>query len=408
MRSSTHALFHTNKPLYQAPSGFHGISGWWADRASTLGHFPVTGRYMKKSNVTHKLKARWNLPQMLKYEWSINASTSEEWLLTDTDTVFQCTPSELKARFKAFGAPVVIGTERWWFPRPKGTQWKKGLDPFLAACGGSALNRYPNSGLLMGTRLGFERIVQQMRAYSTFPCCSIWMPEQECFVDDQACLHAALADLRLATWPASTDKRKRQRRVCMQPLTPFTFSGRHWGSASNHSATSHVPPLATTFDLEAARVASRRLSIWSTGRARTKSAVLQSAAIPNVKLSHLEGAAGRGVDYALDVRASLFLNLFMVTKEELSINERGQLSFRQLGQEHLPPTVPCVVHTNAYKSPHQLRELVNRWTHVTWVPARATRIQRWLCDRFAAESIAGSNLTICKPRTTIKGRRTRL
>ena len=67
---------------------------------------------MKKSNVTRKLKARWNLPQMLKYEWSINASTSEEWLLTDTDTVFQCTPSELKARFRAFGAPVVIGDAR--------------------------------------------------------------------------------------------------------------------------------------------------------------------------------------------------------------------------------------------------------------------------------------------------------
>lgn len=56
MRSSTHALFHTNKPLYEAPAGFQGVSGWWADRASTLGHFPVTGRYVRSAK--SKLLAR--------------------------------------------------------------------------------------------------------------------------------------------------------------------------------------------------------------------------------------------------------------------------------------------------------------------------------------------------------------
>ena len=86
---------------------------------------------------------------------------------------------------------------------------------------------------------------------------------------------------------------------------------------------------------------------------------------------HLEGTP----DYVLDVRASLFLNLFLVYPRELGVNPKGQIIYKKTG------LAPCVIHTNAYKSPDQLVELLENWTHITWVPSNATRLQRLLMRR---------------------------
>ena len=169
--SSVHVLFHTNRPLQpfytsiefqrhrEGDAEFAWRAGWWGDRATRdLGAtYKVTGRYRSPKKVAKKLKAKWNLPQSLKFEWSLSASrdlagvasssSSTPYILADTDTVFQCTPSEIRRVFDSFHSPLVIGTEHWLFPRPDGARGM--LDPFETVCGapGESL-RNPNSGLV--------------------------------------------------------------------------------------------------------------------------------------------------------------------------------------------------------------------------------------------------------------------
>ena len=94
----------------------------------------------------------------------------------------------------------------------------------------------------------------------------------------------------------------------------------------------------------------------------------------------VSGASSCGVDYVLDVLASLFLNLFLVYPRELTTNARGQLVYKRTG------VAPCVIHTNAYKSPTMLEGLLPNWTHITWVPSNTTRLQRYLLRRMRGEN----------------------
>jgi len=368
-------LFHTNRGV--APSddtGFRAVAGWWgANVTNILGHWPVTGRYLR-TNATRKLKHKWNLPQSLKYAWALNASSADEWLLVDTDTIFQCSADEIRARFAKLHAPLVVGTERWWFPQPRLSRGRAWRDPFGTACRSSKL-KYPNSGMLMGTRKGFATLLRALHRQPGYPCCSTWSPAEECFVDDQACLQAALLTLRLATWqhdqePAShaaslggcgmrrNRSRPLHRRVMERPRQCHESTSR----CSNELLRKN--PLPTTL------------------RVRTAGASLQhQQAASYVATDHTTGA----VDYALDVQASLFLNLFMVKGNEMDINEHGQLTYR--GAPDGVPIVPCIIHANAYKSPEMLRALFERWTNVTWVPARTTRVQRWLMARQVSRGI---------------------
>jgi hypothetical protein len=330
------ALFHTNRPLLQSPVDMRATSGWWGEQAvERLGDFKVTGPYRKcRESCPRKLKHRWNLPQMLKYEWALTSShaASDLLILADTDSVFQCTPRELRARFASFGTPLVVGTERWLFPRPIETRGAR--DPFAVACSGPSEDmRYPNSGLMMGTRRGFETLLSQMSPHSaepSFPCCSFSLPSTECFVDDQACLHTALLRLKLGTWPRAT----RRRRGCMPP-------------ADREARAAALPSTFHTIPTRAAGVQTRGSSRTLQGRSPvTQMARFQS--LGNASGVHLVHHPNGTADYALDVSTSLFMTMFMLHTKELGVNSKGQLIHTRTGH------APCIIHTNAYATcaPH--------------------------------------------------------
>ena len=67
--------------------------------------------------------------------------------------------------------------------------------------------------------------------------------------------------------------------------------------------------------------------------------------------------------------------VFMVHPRELSVNERGQIVYSRTG------TAPCVIHTNAYKTPDLLANLLPKWLGITWVPSNKSRLQRALLRR---------------------------
>ena len=298
-------------------------------------------------------------------------------ILADTDTVFQCTPDELLTRFEALGAPLVVGAERWWFPRP---HFSRGaFDPFERACSSRGWGlSFPNSGLLMGTRKGFTNLVRSIRKQPGFPCCrQIQQPKalmenntneqgKECFVDDQACMQAALLNnMRIGTWseipPPLCDSEEMEerrsrargrRRRCRR--ADRRWKPKRWCEPPREqdglqNETLRRRPLPTSFR--------------NIGADATPAGVILE--------HHLEGTP----DYVLDVRASLFLNLFLVYPRELGVNPKGQIIYKKTG------LAPCVIHTNAYKSPDQLVELLENWTHITWVPSNATRLQRLLMRR---------------------------
>lgn len=170
------------------------------------------------------IRSPWNLPSAYKYDWMMGVSASsrrsdKSWLglLADTDILFQCTASELRARFEAFGTPLVIGGERSWFPPPV-----RATDPFGPPLdlGRSARRKrmtramyYPNGGILVGTDAGYRELMTSLRRNTHFPCCSYedeprgfrlapcnscnprrtFSAPVPCVVDDQACLSVALS-----------------------------------------------------------------------------------------------------------------------------------------------------------------------------------------------------------------------
>ena len=288
-------------------------------------------------------------------------SADDVWMLSDTDTVFQCSAEEIRARFDAFGVPLVVGTEHWLFPRPDGARGPR--DPFERACATDGL-RYPNSGLLMGTRRGLDRLVRQMRADRGFPCCSFLDDPKECFVDDQACMQSALLKMALATWPdhkrgggggnRTRPRAMKRRRVCA-PRPSLSHDRER--AVRDGSSRFGGAPVPSTFEATRQQPGNGSATGVSSG----------SGPIASYDVVHHNAGA---VDYALDTRANLFLNMFMVYPRELSINARGQIVYTKTG------TAPCVIHTNAYKSPDLLRDLLPRWTHVTWVPSERSKLQR--------------------------------
>ena len=389
--ASVHMLFHTNRPLRPfrtaalstADEGsFNAVAGWWGDQAAQrLGAFPVTGRYRSPKPTAKKLKAKWNLPQSLKFEWSLNASRSanaDVWMLADTDVVVQCSPREIREAFESFRSPLVVGTENWLFPRPNGARGRR--DPFEQACNGPSEGlRYPNSGLVMGTRAGFESLVREAKlSQPLYPCCSFYRPEVECFVDDQACMQSGLLRLKLATWRGS---RRPHERRCAPPLSRragarthhrdrSSTRGEHRSEASamadGPSAFRSGEALPSVSSMASAQPAPLPSSFHGDGDPPS-SRIRTVGNTSGVNIVHHDSGS---VDFALDVHARLFLNLFMVHSKDLRINARGQLVHAKTG------TAPCVVHTNAYKSPDLIRELLAKWTGVTWLPGTHTRIQK--------------------------------
>ena len=246
-----------------------------------------------------------------------------------------------------------------------------------------------SSGLLMGTRSGFQALVDSMRtSQPSFPCCSFWRPTTECFVDDQACLHAALLRLNLGTWPATpracagdrdgavgsaprAHESRRRRRRCSDTVAPLR--------TADHGVPRRCAPppaamgtMAGAADLTNAMANATVLHAQEAQPPLPSSIELDVRATDNASGARVRHHARGRVDFVLDVNARLFLNLFMVHPKHLDVNGRGQIVLRRTG------IAPCVLHANAYKTPEQLEHLLARWTHITWVPNNATRLQRWL------------------------------
>ena len=118
----------------------------------------------------HKDKARgaWMRQQARKYEWALQAARAagapEPWLLADTDIVIQCGAAALRRRFAEARTDLLIGAEASWWPNPDP---RRTHNPYPHR--GVPL-RYPNSGLLLGTHRGFERLVVQLRRLSRDAC----------------------------------------------------------------------------------------------------------------------------------------------------------------------------------------------------------------------------------------------
>ena len=205
-------FFHTNRPVRPAARlGYakHVTTGWWYD--------PVKAKKDMRRVGGNTRSERW-LMQTYKYAWVVNASLSEPppsepLALIDTDTVVQCTGRELAAKFAAFGTPLVVGAEPAWWPDPD----FRGFDPWSGQRP-KRHGRYPNSGMLFGTRAGFRRVHDIMRAFPRYPCCPKRLPAAlgeggrpaalpaflaqtnasgSCLVEDQHCLQAALRALTL-------------------------------------------------------------------------------------------------------------------------------------------------------------------------------------------------------------------
>ena len=197
-----HAFFHTNRPI-SSPSfdDLAAHTGWWADTHNMREYEVRTTKLFKRDEFPYH--AKFAGLQGWKYQW-LAASTAraavnptafaEPWLLMDTDTVVQCSGAELRERFLKFGKPLVIGAEFNWWPKRDKLALARGADPWPVQP--PPFLRYPNSGLLAGTRDGFQQLEAAFKSSSPrYPCCPRLhngTRMNKCHIDDQHCLQSAL------------------------------------------------------------------------------------------------------------------------------------------------------------------------------------------------------------------------
>lgn len=215
--SLVHAFFHTNRRVRAPParSGLVAHTGWWAS-SHDLRDFELrtTKRFTRAEFPFH---AKFAGLQGWKYQWLLaetEPATSggdnsararaapEPWLLMDTDVVVQCSGAELRERFARFQAQLVIGAEFNWWPKRDKLAIARGADPWPIVP--PPFLRYPNSGLLAGTRAGFGALESAFKRSSPrYPCCPKMHNNTEliadrrtgkvaCHIDDQHCLQSAL------------------------------------------------------------------------------------------------------------------------------------------------------------------------------------------------------------------------
>ena len=363
-------LFYTNWPLRSNAAGFRAHSGWWnqPERLQDL------QRRLPAAPPRVVERESWTLPETLKFAWAANASAGakkdddlQPWLLTDVDVVFQCTADELRRRFPSFRTPLVVGTELKWFPQVSGRTQGDALDPFLAACRSPL--RYPNSGGVIGTHRGLAALWAAARALPHFPCCSPWRPSAQCYVLGQACMQAALMKMHVANWPVCTQRNEeacdaigseKTSSTAWPPSQPRGIAG--WRCVAPPGALRRRRrPIATTIEVDA--------------NMRDEDSHVRTT-------RHLNETRA---DYSLDTTARIFLNTYLMQPRDVTVNAKGQLVFStyagfqkvRRGEE----TVPCIVHTNGWKRIDLFRDLIKKWTAVTWVPASVTPLQRALLQQ---------------------------
>tara|TARA_B110001452_G_C15217854_1_gene422272 strand:+ start:97 stop:1203 length:1107 start_codon:yes stop_codon:yes gene_type:complete len=223
-----HVFMHTNRPTCPPPrgSGYVLHTGRFEGNVSRLMTADAKARVDAGSKWTRhpdKARATWMLQQTHKYQWmlaaasaagvpvrapmhiratsldmprmrvkaTVHCSPQEPWLLADTDIVLQCRADEVRRRWAAAKTELLVGAEVGWWPNHDPVPAR---NPYVNNPSGGWI-RYPNSGMLLGTREGFARLIAQMRRASRYPCCPrVFRGEEslECWVDDQACMLAAL------------------------------------------------------------------------------------------------------------------------------------------------------------------------------------------------------------------------
>ena len=314
MDDPVHVFFHTNRGVRPPPTHANLVAhaGWWADTHDMRDYELRTTKLFKRDEFPYH--AKFAGLQGWKYQWLESATTGsasrsddgfsfvalpEPWLLMDTDVVVQCSARELRERFQRFGAPLVVGAEFQWWPKRDKVALARGADPWPVQP--PPFLRYPNSGLLAGTRFGFRQLEHAFRESSPrYPCCPKLhngSVTRKCHIDDQHCLQTAL------------------------------LHGR------------------------------------STGGSRSRMAQVTDSAGSVLEES-------MAVQYALDVNASLFLNLNGIVPSQLVRGPDGRCVYTATG------TAPCVFHSNG-KAAKPLMKLVFKCKHEgAWIVPKGGNISR--------------------------------
>ena len=207
-------FFHSNRPLRNGTLGLVGVAGW-----RPLSPRDTFARFKRADGATHPYHFKFGVAQSAKYDWWFDAVREQHgsglrppYVLTDTDTVFQCTADEMRARFNALrrtagGADLVVGAEHAWFPKRdhKRDPWPMPAlilrHDLLATKYPQHGLRYPNSGAIMATRAGVQQLSRALAQIdgpdtpSRYPCCPAWYAGNRsswCHIDDQHCLQSAL------------------------------------------------------------------------------------------------------------------------------------------------------------------------------------------------------------------------
>lgn len=186
-------FFHTNFKVAPAPEDFRVTVSWWWTRhwldakadLRRVGLLAVPFRQQKQKPIPIQFATTQQFSWILE---SAGEGQREPFVLLDTDTMIQCTAKEFLERWRTFQAPLVIGTELEWNPKPAYQH-----DPWPPT---PSMLRYPNSGVVMGTRASFARIRDIQRAqFSKFPCCPRVIRGDAtpwCVVEAQLCTQSAL------------------------------------------------------------------------------------------------------------------------------------------------------------------------------------------------------------------------
>ena len=195
-------LLHTDRPITPPPPQLALAlrTGWWAhEHNASVAH--------EQKRFSTALWRSWSIHQVHKYEWALETAIALDAaivMLIDSDVITQCDAPELLRRWALFNTSLLIGAESNWWPRKDPSR-----DPFEP----NEPARYPNSGLMIGTRAGLEALVASLRAMPSFPCCPApfrsrpdGLEPTKCLVEDQGCLQTALMS---GTVPHRLDSQRR-------------------------------------------------------------------------------------------------------------------------------------------------------------------------------------------------------
>ena len=162
VETAMHVFIHTDRATRPPPLGSGFVLHTGVSSEPKFHRSSLSDPSASHSNIYAPEKNSWMRQQARKFEWALQTARAhrapEPWLLADTDVIIQCGAEALRRRFEAAQTDLLIGAEAAWWPSADPRQ-----NPYPYR--GVPL-RYPNSGLLLGTQRGFERLVVQLQQIS--------------------------------------------------------------------------------------------------------------------------------------------------------------------------------------------------------------------------------------------------